>query len=73
MKVYAEYKTMQKATEQAMERMAALERRVVEEISARQRLESALGNVVRHWNEFGPEHGFEEAIHHAEQLLPKQQ
>ena len=39
----------------------------------RDQMKSALFQVVRHWNEFGPEHGFEETIHMAERVLREQQ
>ena len=38
----------------------------------RDQLKSALSAIVRHWNEFGPEHGFEETIHMAERVLREQ-
>lgn len=36
-------------------------------------LRTVLQTLVNHWNEFGPEHGFEEVIHSAEQLLRQMQ
>ena len=39
--------------------------------SERDAAAAALRSVCRHWNEFGPEHGFGECIDHAESALDR--
>lgn len=62
------------AAEQEAADRAAMRRKDAERQSTEvERLRLALKSVVNHWNEFGPEHGFDEVMHYAETALRPRQ
>lgn len=53
-------------------RLAAVKSRVAELDGALRhaaKIEAALKTIIRHWDEFGPEHGFEETVDIARRVL----